>query len=269
MACNDKKVFVNLDMGGVSKVTNLPTPTDQSEAATKAYVDAVANSNHSWKDGVAAATTSNINIASPPTSVDGYTLQDGDRVLVKDQTDATQNGIYVYSAGTLTRATDADASGDLDAAMVTVEHGTLNGNTTFRQSTPDADIGTDDIVWQQFGASSPGATETVAGIAEIATDAEVQAGTDDSRIVTPKKLNTLLGGSSVLHKHAQLIGDGTNLTYTVTHNLGTTDVQVQVFENVSPRQMVLTGVEIVDENNVTVCFTSAPTNNEFSVVVIG
>jgi phage-related tail fiber protein len=59
-----------------------------------------------WKDAVRLATTGNVDLASPPTSIDGVTLATRDRILVKDQTMAAQNGIYVSAAGSLTRSSD-------------------------------------------------------------------------------------------------------------------------------------------------------------------
>lgn len=139
-----------------------------------------------WKASVRAATTANITLSGTQT-IDGVALTAGQRVLVKDQTTQTQNGIYVVAAGAWARATDADTAAELQAAVVTVEEGTANENTTWRQNTDNITIGSSNIVWNSFGTAVPDASETVKGIAEIANDAEMFT-TDDARIVTPLKI---------------------------------------------------------------------------------
>ncbi|MEM4202842.1 MAG: hypothetical protein QXS54_02105 [Candidatus Methanomethylicaceae archaeon] len=113
-----------------------------------------------WKDEVRVATTSNISITNPPSTIDGVSLSVGDRILVKDQTNATENGIYVYngSGNPLTRAPDANSGSELNAAVVTVAQGTANAGTAWRQSTPNPTLGTSDIVWVFFGTAVPDAT---------------------------------------------------------------------------------------------------------------
>jgi hypothetical protein len=75
--------------------------------------------------------------------------------------------------------------------------------------------------------------------------------------------------SSTIKKFTQDIGDGTSTDIVVTHNLGTRDVVVSVYENSAPYSVVNTNVEITDDNTITVKFTTAPTNNQYRVVVIG
>jgi hypothetical protein len=106
------------------------------------------------KTGVRAATTANITLSAPQT-IDGVAVVAGDRVLVKNQTTASTNGIYVVAAGAWTRATDADTNGtstsELDYAHVGVQSGTANGGTTWflpQQVT----IGTTAQTWQQAPA---------------------------------------------------------------------------------------------------------------------
>ena len=70
------------------------TPTADSHAATKSYVDSVQQGAY-WKDAVNCASTANVDISSAPSSIDGVTLSADDRILLKDQTDSTENGVYV------------------------------------------------------------------------------------------------------------------------------------------------------------------------------
>ncbi|MBX2914340.1 MAG: SusD/RagB family nutrient-binding outer membrane lipoprotein [Cyclobacteriaceae bacterium] len=97
---------------------------------------------------VRVATTANLTALSGNLTVDGVTLNDGDRVLVKNQTPATNNGIYVVAAGAWTRATDADASGELVGQAVLVNEGNANAGTRWKQTTTGTiTLGTTNIVW--------------------------------------------------------------------------------------------------------------------------
>lgn len=95
------------------------------------------------------ATTGNIDIANPGTAIDGVILFPNDRVLVKNQSIATENGVYVWNGAThpLTRATDADAGEELDGSVVEVAQGVANVHTLWHQTTPSPTPGTDPIFW--------------------------------------------------------------------------------------------------------------------------
>ena len=147
-------------MGGF-KLTNLAAPTKDSDAATKQYVD-LAVQGLDAKPSVLAATTGNITLSGVQT-IDGVTVESGDRVLVKDQTDASENGIYVAAAGAWARSADADGNpnGEVTSGMFTfVEEGTVNQSTGYVLITADPiDVGTTDLVFTQFS----GAGSAVAG----------------------------------------------------------------------------------------------------------
>lgn len=114
------------------------------------------------------------------------------------------------------------------------------------------------------GLSARTATETRTGIAEIATQAETDAGTDDERIVTPAKLKTLLDNRT--GGYAANIGDGSSTSFTVTHNLNTKDVVVDLVE-VSTGETVYADVARTTVNAVVVTFAAAPTTNQYRVVI--
>lgn len=131
-------------------------PTQAMHAVTKQYVDAVAEGLHIHAS-VGAATTSNIsNLSSAPSAIDNVTLTNNMRVLVKNQTTTSQNGIYVYnsSTGALTRASDFDTAGEIDGGdFVFVTGGTQNDNTGWVQTENVTSIGTDPIIFQQFSGN--------------------------------------------------------------------------------------------------------------------
>ena len=262
-----KPILSDLDMGSSARLLNLPDPTLPQHAATKSYVDSAVEG-LAWKDSVRAASTVNINLAAPGTTIDGVTMAANDRFLVKDQTTQSQNGIYIYngSAVAATRAPDANTFAEIEQAVVTVEEGTSNGSTTWRQTQINGTIDTNNVLFTSFGTSAGAATETTAGVAEIATQAETNTGTDDARIVTPLKLTNWSGRK---RKAIATIGDGSSTSFNLDHNFATRDVTVEVYKNSGNFDTVLVDVTRPSTNRVTLTFAAAPASNSYNVVVIG
>lgn len=261
-----RKFFTDLDLQSVSKVINVPTPTAAGDAVPKSYVDSAVEG-LAWKDSARVATQSNINLSSPGATIDGITMASQDRVLVRNQSTQSQNGIYVWNgaATALTRSLDASTFAELEQAIITVEEGTDAG-TTWRQTQINGVIDTNNVIFSSFAAAAPAASETTAGIAEIATQAEVDAGTDDARIITPLKLATWSGR---IRKYAASFGDGSATSYVITHNFNTRDVTVVVFPNSGTFDNVEVDVGRTSVNAVTLVFATAPASNAYRVVVIG
>jgi len=260
-----KKIFTDLDFQSVSKVINLPTPSASGDAASKSYVDSLVEG-LAWKDSCRVATQSNLNLASPSATINGISMASQDRVLVRSQSTTSENGIYVWNGAStaMTRSLDASTFDELEQAVTTVEEGT-SAATTYRQDQINGTIDSSTISWVTFGTAAPAASESTAGIAELATQAETDAGTDDLRIVTPLKLATWSGR---IKKYSVSIGDGSATSYTVTHNLASRDVHVTVY-NASTYDEVITDVTHATTNTLTIVFASAPGSNAYRVVVIG
>ena len=140
---------------GTYKITGLGTPTNATDAATKAYVDSAAQG-IDWKASVRAATTANITLASDlenGDTLDGVTLATGDRVLVKNQSTGSENGIYVVAAsGAPTRSTDCDTAAELTSNFaVFVEEGTANADQGYVLTNDGAiTVGTTALSFTQF-----------------------------------------------------------------------------------------------------------------------
>lgn len=146
-------------MGG-NKITNLGAPTAGSDAATKTYVDSVAEGLRP-KEAVRAASTANVDISNGlenGDSIDGVTLATGDRVLLKDQTSPEENGIYVVVAsGAASRSSDMDSLTPIDevnGASVPVQEGTDNEGKIFVQTGGVSTLGTDANNFVFFNSSS-------------------------------------------------------------------------------------------------------------------
>jgi hypothetical protein len=139
-------------------VTLNAAPTEELQAATKGYVDSVAQG-LDIKASVKAATTENGALATAfdnGSVIDGVTLATGDRILIKNQTDATANGIYVVAAsGAPTRSTDMNAAAEFPGAFTFVEQGTTNADTGYVCTNNSVIVGTTEITFAQFsGAGS-------------------------------------------------------------------------------------------------------------------
>ncbi len=146
----------NITMTGGFTVTNVPTPTNNSDVANKSYVDAQISavaSGTSWKLNAQVATTANIALTGLQT-IDGYTTLAGDRVLVKDQTTATQNGVYVAASGAWTRATDVDTSAEIVGMAILVLNGAANQLSQWVNTNMGTIvIGTDNITYTKLAGN--------------------------------------------------------------------------------------------------------------------
>jgi len=206
-----------VDMGG-NRVTNIGTPTSATDATTKAYVDSVKQA-LDIKDSVRVATTADLSAtynngtggvgatltadSNGAISVDGVSPTSDDRILVKNQTTGTENGIYkvttvgdVSNPFVLTRTTDADSSAEVTGGMFTfVEEGTTNADNGFvlTDVTGSATLGTDTLTFTQFS----GAGQITAGDGLASSGNTLSVNVDDTTIEINSDSLRLKGLSSL------------------------------------------------------------------------
>jgi hypothetical protein len=287
----------DLSMAGF-KLTNVGTPSAGTDAANKTYVDSVAQGLDT-KASVVAATTTDGTLATAFANgqvVDGVTLATGDRLLIKNQTDATANGIYTVNAsGAPTRSTDMDAGSEFPSAYVFVEQGTVNADTGWVcTNNAPVTLGSTNIVWTQFsgagtytasngvlltGSNFTFAPRTGYGLQTGASGAEIKLATtsglnisSDLAVGAGNGISVLtntvaIDSTVVVSKYAVSIGDGAATSYTVTHNLNTRDVIVSVYESSGSYAEVICDINHATANTITLLFSVAPTSNQYRVVV--
>lgn len=251
---------------GAQRLQNLGSPSVDTDAATKGYVDAAAQG-LDWKASVRAASTGNLTIASPGATIDGVAMATGDRFLAKDQATGAENGLYVWNgaAAAATRAPDANTNVNLTTgAAVSVEEGSVNAGKMYLLITAEPiTVGTTALTFTQLGGSST-SYNAGNGLSLTGTTFAVVAGTG---IVSGA--NVGIDTNVVARKYAANIGNGSLTTITVTHNLGTRDVDVRVYNNATPWDDIYCEVQRTDANNVALIFGSAPATNAYRVVVQG
>ena len=200
-------------------VTLNADPQQALEAATKQYVDAVAEGLHIHAS-VQAATTASVDLSNAPSSIDGVTLTDGMRVLVKNQSSAAENGIYTYSASAdaLVRASDFNSAEEIAGGdFVFVTGGNLYDNTGWVQTEEVSTVGTDPIVWTQFSGAGTylagNGLELNGSLFSIDTDVTVDVST--AQTLTNKTLTSPVVSGLYLSDN-NIVVEGTDNTHETT-----------------------------------------------------
>jgi hypothetical protein len=267
------------------------------------YAATTANLNATYSNGTSGVGATLTNAGTQAAfATDGTTPSLNDRILVRLQTNTAQNGIYtlttVGSGSTnwvLTRATDFDTPTEIAGGDFTfVDNGTTLANTGWVNVDEVNTVGTDPIVFQQFsGAGTYTASNGVVlngtvfsfaprsgyGLQTGATGAEIKLATtsglnlsSDLAVGAGAGIQVLtntvaIDTAVVVTKYAANVGDGSATSYTITHNLGTRDVIVSVYEASGSYAEVICDVNHATTNTITLLFSVAPTSNQYRVVV--
>ena len=191
------------------KITNLATPTASTDAASKSYVDGVSQG-LDVKDSVVATTTANGTLSSAfanGSTIDGVSLSTNDRILIKDQSTQTENGIYTVNAsGAPTRADDLAAGADAAGAFVFVEQGTVNAENGFvcTSNKGSAVVGTNNLVFSQF--SGAGQITAGNGLEKSGNTLSADLKSNGGLVIESAEIAVDLAASSITGTLA--IGDG-------------------------------------------------------------
>ncbi|GIW61145.1 MAG: hypothetical protein KatS3mg087_2211 [Patescibacteria group bacterium] len=219
------------------------------------------------KESVRVATTANITLSGTQT-IDGVTLVAGDRVLVKNQTTASQNGIYVVASGAWSRSSDADAWDELVSAYVFVQEGTTNADTGWLcTANAGGTLGTTDVTWVQF--SDTGQVQAGQGLSKTGSTLDVVVDDSTIKVNGSNQLNvqgyTFVSGKTVGRVHTSTNVALSSTATNITHNLNNTSVVIQAVESSTKNPIV---VDYTISNANTVAITATP-NVTADIFIIG
>lgn len=254
------------------KITSLANGTAATDAVNLGQVQDLVNVGTN-KTAVRAATTINGTLATAFANgqiLDNVTLVTGDRILLKDQSTASENGIYIVNAsGAPTRATDADISAEVKGGLAAwVNEGTVNGDTRWVLTTNDPiTLGSTSLTFvQDFKATS---TTAGSGLSATGGVLSVGAGTGISVGADSVGIDTSLVARWKVHT---ITGDNTTTSFALAHNLAQDRPLVQLWDTTASPPEVVIGPEIrrTDANTTTVVFPTAPaTGQNYQAVIIG
>jgi hypothetical protein len=270
---------VDLSMGS-HKITGLTAGTATGHAVEFDQLNAAiatANAGIVWKQPVRFATTANVATLAggAPTPVDGVTVALNDRVLVKNQSTAAQNGIYKVTTvgsganGTWVRDTDADTAAELQGGVVvSVDEGTAGNNTMWMLSADVVTLGTDAVTWTQFGAGS----SYTASLGVQLVGADFRANLGAGLTLSGNQIVPDYTGTNVMKRKVAVGAVGTgSVDITVNHALALANQDDYICEvvEVSTHAKVLCGISSTDVNNIVLSFDTAPTSNQYRYQILG
>ena len=300
------KFLKGIDLNG-QRGLNASDPSAATDLVTKQYADRLVQGVSDLKDPVRGTTTANLAVATALVNGlthDGVTYATGDRILLKNQTTASENGIYLIAAsGAASRAGDANASDEVTRGMsATVLEGTTKGTgtttanpLTYVLSTPDPIVlGTTALTFSPIGGTSAAITADGNGIELSGSTLSIELdGTTLAKGANGLRVGSGAGGAGLTETTGVLaVGQGTGISVTAdavavdtsvvarkfaansvattnpqtfAHGFGTADVVVLVREG----STVVYPDVTIDATNITIDWGSAPTAGQYRVVATG
>lgn len=259
----------NVPMGGYT-LTGLNTnPNASGQAAEYSWVlnqiSQAQSGVKAVKDPVRVLAATNIALTGLQT-IDGVTLDAGDRVALTGQTTPSQNGIYTAQSGAWVRATDMDASSELTGGTeFLVNEGTVYAGSVWRiTNTGTITLGTTGLTFSQVNQ----ATSYTNGNGLDLTGSVFSVKTVASGGISASGAGIQVDTAIVVRKYSQLIGDGSSASIAVTHNLGTKDVVVSIRDAGTDAEV---GMDWVATSTTVVTFNpaAAPAANAYRVTIHG
>lgn len=255
-----------VNVGGF-KVTNMATPVSGTDATTKDYVDNLVQG-LIVKNAVKVATTTNITLSGTQT-IDGYSVQVNDRVLVKNQTTAANNGIYSAQSSTWTRTTDADTWDELISAYVFVQLGSTQADTGWVCTIDSGGtLGVTAVTWAQFsgaGTFTAGQGLLLASnafsIDLVGTSGKIVVTTADTQTLVNKTLQAAIVDTSI----SATAGAGSIINTSVISNSFTSSSAGQILDTTATGtyrsisyiiQVINSGLDYYQQSQVNVIWKS-------------
>lgn len=265
MAGGVGKLYKNLDLQG-NKITGSADPAAATDLVNLQYLQNFLKG-VDWKESVRVASTANITISAPGASHDGVTFATNNRVLLKNQTTASENGLWIWNgaAVAMTRASDANENSEVTSGLaVYVEEGTANGGKAFVLTTPNPIVvGTTALTFTQFG----GGTLPTAGNGLTLTGSTLDVGAGAGIIADADAIR--VDPAVVGRKFTNSATHSAGTTVSLTHSLGHKDYTVSVKINATGED-ITGGVDITcNDNSVDVGFSASQGANTIRVTVIG
>lgn len=254
---------LTFDPNATAKV---PNPQSPSDAVNLQFVEDYFTGLNE-KTAVLASSSGNIDLSAPGSTIGGVTMPLNGRFLAFNQTNSTQNGIYIWNGASVpaTRSSDANTSAELNNATVYVPDSTgATVGVTYRQITRNPVIGTDPIIWVVYGNSVPDATTTTPGRVALATSTNINNNTDVGKVIT---VEALLGSTVIKRQAKATIGNGTDSTFPISHAFNTFDVDVKVRRTAGDRTDVYPDITRPTTGSITVTFSYVPSVGEFTVLL--
>ena len=237
-------------------------PTDASHLVRKQDLEAVMLGMQP-KDGCVCATTANITLSGLQT-IDGYITIAGDRVLVKNQSTASQNGVYVASAGAWSRATDLDVWSEFYCAYIFVDFGTANGDTGWRCTVgTTGTLGSTDVTFVKFTSIGQILVNANSGLTK--TNNNLSINVDGSTIEINNNILRIKSGNLFKTYTANLPVKTAGATITMTHGLGTVPTLI-AFRRVGTKSPVFPNITSVTTTQISCTFSIDVPASTFEVV---
>lgn len=260
-----RKIYNGLDLVN-NRIVNVASPSLATDATNKQYVDNLING-QSWKAAVDAATTTNGTLGTAYAAgqvIDGYTLITGNRILLKNQTTTSDNGLYTVQATGAPLRTGDGATGELlTNSTVRVNNGSVNADSAWTLTTTGTiTVGSTAQTWVRSDSGTPYSAGN--GLSLSSNTFSVNAGTG----IIADGTSTRVDPTLIARKFSANIGNGSATSIAVTHGLSSTVVTYSI-RDASTGAFVDTDVTVTDSNTLTFLFASAPATNAFTVAVMG